>query len=185
LIDKYGMLQAKQSTTPADVNVKLVKDDGISKSVDPTYYQSIIGSLLYVAVSSRPDIAQAVGAVSKFNSCPTEAHLTAAKRILRYLKGTINIGLKYEITSDDNLVGYSDADFAGDLDSRHSTTGTLFVMSNGAVRWSSKGQSFVTLSTTEAEYVALSATTQEAVWFKKINVRHSFNAKTTDSSKRR
>ena len=92
LLERYGLSQAKTSTTPADINVKLVKDDGMSKPVDPVFYQSMVGSLLYAAIATRPDISQAVGAVSKFNSCPTEAHLTAVKRIFRYLKGTINLG---------------------------------------------------------------------------------------------
>ena len=84
-----------------------VKDEGMSKPVDPVFYQSMVGSLLYAAIATRTDISQAVGAVSKFNSCPTEAHLTAVKRVFRYLEGTINLGLKYE---------RSDADWARDMD---------------------------------------------------------------------
>ncbi|XP_028410614.1 uncharacterized protein LOC114533305 [Dendronephthya gigantea] len=72
-----------------DVNVKLVKDDGISKSVDPVIYQSMVGSLIYAAIATRPDIAHAVGTLAKFNSSPNEAHLTAVKQVFRYLKGTI------------------------------------------------------------------------------------------------
>ena len=96
LLERYGLSQAKPSVTPADINVKLVKNDGVSKSVDRVSYQSMVGNLLYASIATRPDIAQAVGAVSKFNSCPTEAHLTAVKRIFCYLKGTINLGIKYE-----------------------------------------------------------------------------------------
>ena len=80
LLERYGLFEAKPSATPADVNIKLMKDDGLSKPVDPVHYQSMVGSLLYAAMATRPDIAQAVGAVSKFNSCPNEAHLTAVKR---------------------------------------------------------------------------------------------------------
>ena len=79
LLKRYGLSQAKTATTPADINVKLVKNDGVSKPVSPVNYQSMVGSLLYATITTRPDIAQAVGAVSKFNSCPTEAHLTAVK----------------------------------------------------------------------------------------------------------
>ena len=111
-----GLSQAKTSTTPADIGVKLVKDNGVSKPVDQVNYQSMIGSLLYAAITMRPDIAQAVGAVSKLNSCPTETHLTAVKRISRYLKGIIDLGLKYEKTADGNLVRFSDADWAGYMD---------------------------------------------------------------------
>ena len=164
LLKRYGLSQAKTATTPADINVKLVKNDGVSKPVNPLNYQSMVRSLLYAAITTRPDIAQAVGAVSKFNSCPTEAHLTAVKRIFRYLKGTIDLCIKYERSADNCLVGFSDADWAGDLTDRHSTTGNLFMMSGAAIDWISKKQPVVALSTTEAEYVALSATTQEAVW---------------------
>ena len=85
----------------------------------------MVGSLLYTAITTRPDITQAVGAMSKFDSCPSEAHLTAVKRILCYLKGTINIGVKYERSADDSLIGFPDADWARDMDDRHSTS-TLF-----------------------------------------------------------
>ena len=138
LLERCGLSEAKSSTTPANVNVKLVKDDGVSKSVDPIYYQLMVGSLLYAATATKLDIAQAVGAVSKFNSCPTEACLTVVKRILRYLKGTINLGLMYEKTVDSILIGFSDADWGGDIDNRHSTTGNLFVMSRGAISWLSR-----------------------------------------------
>ena len=138
LLERYGLSQAKTATTPADIIVKLVKNDGVSKPVNPVNYQSMVGSLLYAAITTRPDIAQAVGAVSKFNSCPTEAHLTAVKQIFRYLKGTIDLCIKYERSADNRLVGFSDADWAGDLTNRHSTTGNLFMMSGAAIDWNSK-----------------------------------------------
>ena len=165
LLERYGLFQAKPSTTPV---VKLVKDDGVSKLVDAICYQSMVGSLLYAAIATRPDIAQAVGTVSNFNSCPTEAHLTAVKRILRYLKGTINLRLRYERSTDDSLIGFSDADWAGDMDDRHSTTGNLFAMSRGAISWFSRKQPVVALSTAEAEYVALSTATQEAARLRRL-----------------
>ena len=152
LLERYGLSQAKPSITPADTKVKLVKDDGVSKFVDPICCQSMVNSLLYAAITTRLDITQAVGAVSKFNSCPTEAHLTAVKRILRYLKGTINIGVRYERSADDSLIGFSDADWAGDMDDRHSTTGNLFLMSGGAISWFNRKQPVVALSIAEAEY---------------------------------
>ena len=115
--------------------MKLKKDDGISKLVDPTLCQSIVGSLLYVAVATRPDISQAVRVVSKYCSSLSEAHLTAAKIILRHLKETANVGIKYEKTKDNTLIGYSDADWAGDLDDRHSTSGNIFLLFGGPVCW--------------------------------------------------
>ena len=89
-------------------NVKLVKDDSYSKKVDAAQYQSMVGSLLHAARATRPDIAYAVGVVSKFNAAPTQAHLTAVKRIFRYLKGTIKLKLQYR-PDGENLLGYSDA----------------------------------------------------------------------------
>ena len=166
-LEKYGLSDAKVVATPADNNVNLKKDDGVSNTVDPTLYQSMVGSLLYAAIATRPDIAQAVGVVSKFSSKPNEAHLTAVKRILRYLKGTGDLALKYE-KSKGVLVGYSDADWAGDMDDRHSTSGNLFLMAGGSISWLSKKQPVVALSTSEAEYVALSVATQEAVWLRRL-----------------
>ena len=169
MLEKYNLQDAKPVSTPADSNVRLRKDDNVSKAVDSVMYQSIVGSLLYAAVATRPDISQAVGVVSKFSSKPSEAHLTAVKRILRYLKGSLDITLQYRKTEDgSSLIGYSDADYAGDLDDRHSTSGNLFLISNGPVSWLSKKQPIVTLSTCEAEYVALSTATQEAVWIKRL-----------------
>lgn len=123
---------------------------------------------MYAATATRPDISFAVGVLSKFNSKPNEAHLTAAKRVIRYLKGTVNVALKYCKTVDGTLIGYSDADWAGDMDDRHSTTGNLFLMASGAISWMSKKQATVALSTAEAEYVALSTATQEAVWLRRL-----------------
>ena len=168
MLKKFGQTEAKPVSTPADLNVKLQKEDGVSRPVDKITYQSIVGSLLYAAITTRPDIAQAVGVVSKFCANPTQSHLTAAKRILRYLKGTVYLGLSYKKCADGNLIGYSDADWAGDVDDRHSTSGNVFLLAKGAVSWLSKKQATVALSTAEAEYVALSAATQEAIWLRRL-----------------
>ena len=168
MLEKYSLMDANPVTTPADPNVKLVKNDGVSKRVDSVNYQSIVGSLLYAAVATRPDIAQSVSAVSKFNAEPTESHLTAAKRILRYLKGTIDLCLMYQKTGDTELRAYSDADWAGDHDDRHSTSGSICQLSGGAVSWLSKKQASIALSTAEAEYIALCATAQEVVWLRRL-----------------
>ena len=165
MLDKF---QFQNAEPPADPNVRLCKDDSVSKPVDSLKYQSMVGSLLYTAIATRPDISHAVGTVSEYSSKPTEAHLTAVKRILRYLKGSLDVCLKYATSDNGQLIGYSDADYAGDLDDRHSTTGNLFLISNGPVSWFSKKQQIVTLSTAEAEYVALSAATQEAMWIRRL-----------------
>jgi len=95
MLVKYSLSDAKVVATPADICVQLKRDGGVSNKVDSVAYQSIIGSLLYAAIATRPDTAKAVGVVAKFSSSQSQAHLTAAKRILRYLKGTLNLAIKY------------------------------------------------------------------------------------------
>ena len=146
-LKKYGQIETKPVSTPADLNVRLRKEDGVSRSIDVTLFQPIVGSLLYAAIATRPDIAQAVGVVLKFCANPTQNHLTAAKRILRYLKGTVYLCLSYEKCAEGNLPGFSDADWTGDMAYRHSTSGNVFKFAKEAVSWLSKKQATVALST--------------------------------------
>ena len=143
--------------------MKLEKEDGYSNPVDATYYQSLVGSLLYAAMATRPDIVHAAGMLGRYNSAPNKAHLTAAKRVCRYLKGTIDIKLVYTETVCE-AVGYSDADWASSVNDRHSTSGNVMLIAGGAVSWLSKRQATVALSTAEAEYVSLTTMIQEAIW---------------------
>ena len=166
LLKTFGMDSCNPVTTPSAVDVKLVKSDG-SRSVDPVKYQSIIGSLLYLAMATRPDIAHSVGVLSKFNSCPSETHLTAAKRVIRYLKGTADYGIVYGKSGSDTI-GYTDASWGDDNDDRHSTTGVVFLSSGGPINWLSKRQTTVALSTAESEYIALFEGTKEAVWLRQL-----------------
>lgn len=168
LLEKFGLKDAKTVSTPLDPNVKLVKEDGYSTPVDQTHYQSLVGSLLYAAMATRPDIAHAVGVIGRFNAAPNESHMTAVKRICRYLKGTINLKLVYTGTNVCEAIGYSDADWASSLDDRHSTSGIAFIIAGGTVSWLSKRQATVALSTAEAEYVALTSAIQEAVWMRRL-----------------
>ena len=112
MLKKFWQTEAKPVSTPADLNVKLQKEDGVSRPVDTVTCQSIVGSLLYTAITIPPDIAKAVEVVSKFCANPTQSRLTAAKRILRHLKGTVYLALSYKKCADGNLIGYSDADWA-------------------------------------------------------------------------
>ena len=131
-------------------------------------YQSAVGSLLYLSTKTRPDIADAVGNVARFCSKPSVQHWKAVKRILRYLRGSVNYGLMYSQNQNNVAVGYSDADWAGDLDNRKSTSGYIFNLCEGAVSWRSKKQSCVALSMAEAEYMALASAAQEAVWLRRL-----------------
>ena len=151
-------------STPTDINVQLCKDDGFSQPVDKVFYPSLVGSLLYTAIAPRPDISYAVGVVAQFCGSPNQSHLAAAKRILRYLKGTAQYALSYR--KDCDIVGFSDSDWAGNLDDRKSISGNLFVYGGGVSSLLSKKQPVIALSTSEADYIALSYAVQEAIWLK-------------------
>jgi len=174
ILNRFQMDRANSVSTPMDLNVKLLKSDDVSKPVDSAHYQAIVGSLLYLAIGSRPDIAHAVSEVAKFSIKPNEAHMTAVKRILRYLRGSLAYQLIYR--RHGSLIGYTDADWAGDRDSRHSTSGYCFLMGDGAVTWKSKRQNVVATSTAEAEYIALYHGTQEAIWISRLLVELKLTA---------
>ena len=167
IVQRFNMSEAKTVTTPSDVNVLLVKEDG-SSLVDKTLYQSIAGALLYVSMATRPDIAHAVGVVCRYNAVPTKTHMSALKRIICYLKGTSELALTYNSEEVSPMYGYSDADWAGDRDTRLSTSGYVFMIGGGAVSWSSKKQKTTALSTAEAEYIALSEACKEVMWLRKL-----------------
>ncbi|XP_060190827.1 secreted RxLR effector protein 161-like [Lycium barbarum] len=131
-------------------------------------YRSAVGSLMYAMVCTRPDICQPVGLVIKYQTDPGLTHWQEVKRIMRYLKGTANYALCYQGDKDLRLVGYNDANHGGDLDERKSTSGYVFLLSDGAMSWSSKKQSCISLSTMEAEYMDLASAVQEVVWLKKF-----------------
>ena len=128
---------------------------------------------MYAATTTRPDIASAIGILAQYMSAPSKSHWSGVKRILRYLKGTINYGLCFSAGSeDDELVGFSDSDWAGDSDTRRSTCGYTFYIGNSLISWSSRKQATVAKSSTEAEYVGLSFATQEAIWL--LRLLHNF-----------
>ena len=168
LVKRFGLSDAFGVPTPADACVKLVADDEVSRPADPRMYQQIVGSLQYAAGGTRPDIAYAVSTVATFCHQPTELHMTAAKRVLRYLKQTRDLNLTYVKNTPEAIIGYSDADWAGDVKDRRSTSGNVFLLGGGAITWSSRKQSSVALSTVEVEYMALSVATQEAIWLRQL-----------------
>ena len=121
LLNRFELTDAHPVSTPVDLSVQLVAEDGVSGPADQRLYQRMIGSLQYAAGDTRPDIAQIVGALARYCNKPSQLHLTAAKRVFRYLKGTVNLALTYRATGNDELHGYSDADWAGDRDTRRSS----------------------------------------------------------------
>lgn len=130
-------------------------------------YQSAVGSLMYAMLGTRPDIAFAVSVVSRFASNPTHAHEEAVKRIFRYLQGTKDLVLAYK-GGLEHLLGWTDSDWAGDHDTRRSTSGYVFCIGSGAISWSSKRQATVALSTCEAEYEGQTQATKEAIWLRNL-----------------
>lgn len=124
--------------------------------------------MLYLSTKTRPDLSYAVGKVARHCAEPTSEHWSAVKRILRYVKGTTDYGLLYSKKHDCKCVGYTDADWAGDVADRKSTSGYSFQLSGASVSWNSTKQTCVALSTAEAEYYALSATAQESVWMQQF-----------------
>ena len=168
VLEKFKMSEAKPVGTPVDTSVKLTKSSEDSEAVNQSLYQSAVGSLLYLSIWTRPDITFAVSNVAKFCSKPSNEHWTAVKRIMRYLKGTMNYGLCYDKGKPGDCVGFSDSDWAGDINDRRSTSGYVFQICGTAVSWRSKKQSCVALSTAEAEYMALASAAQEAVWMRQL-----------------
>ncbi|XP_042387961.1 uncharacterized mitochondrial protein AtMg00810-like [Zingiber officinale] len=162
LLKKFGMLKCKPISTPMEQNVRMCAHEGKSLE-DATMYQQLIGSLVYLTLT-RPDISYAISVISQYMQNPNKPHLEAARRILRYVKNTIDYDLLYKRNEDCKLVGYCDADYAGDYDTRRSTTGYVFKLGSGTISWCSKRQPTVSLSTIEAEYRAAAMAAQESTW---------------------
>ncbi|GKD38701.1 retrovirus-related pol polyprotein from transposon TNT 1-94 [Tanacetum coccineum] len=173
ILKKHGMDKCDSVGTPMATKPKLDADLS-GKLVDQTDYRSKIRSLMYLT-SSRPDIVQAVCYCARYQARPTEKHLKEVKRIFRYLKGTINMGLWYPKDSGFELTAFSDADHAGCLDTRKSTSGGIQFLGDKLVSWMSKKQDCTAMSSAEAEYVALSASCAQVMWMRTQLKDYGFN----------
>ncbi|KAI3513963.1 hypothetical protein L1887_12232 [Cichorium endivia] len=162
LLKRFEMVDCKPAVTPMDTNTKLFAEVG-RELEDATVYRKMVGSLIYLTLT-RPDIAFPVGVLSRFMQHPRKPHLGAARRVLRYIKATLNYGVKFKREPECKLMGFCDADYAGDVNTRRSTTGYVFMLGSSVVSWCSKRQPTVSLSTTEAEYRAAAVAAQESVW---------------------
>lgn len=172
LMEKFNMQDCKPSAIPADPNTELTNDQSPKSEIEMEYMRKVpfreaIGSLMFAAIVSRPDIMFAVSQISRFLQNPGQKHWAAVKRILRYLQGTKDVGIVYNGDTSD-LKMYADADFAGDVDSRRSTSGYISILANGPITWCSQRQKCVARSTTEAEYVAASNAAREIVWLRAL-----------------
>ena len=159
----------KRHDTPIDTHTKLQKaePDYEPKPAEIKWYQRAVGSLMYAMLGTRPDIAFAVSVVSRYASRPTQAHKSAVTRILRYLRKTVDHVLVFRGPLA-VLSGYSDSDWAGDYDTRKSTSGFVFGVGSAAISWSSKLQATVALSTCEAEYIGQTNAAKEAIWLRRL-----------------
>ncbi|KAI3438358.1 hypothetical protein D9Q98_000796 [Chlorella vulgaris] len=166
LLAKHSMTAVRTASTPLSTAIKLTKD-GDPLDRQHHGYPQLIGSLMYLSVCTRPDLSQAVGALARYMANPTAVHWQAAKGVLRYLSGTANYGISFGSASP-GLAAYCDADYAGDIDTRRSTTAYVFILNGGAVSWSSRLQQTVAASTTEAEYMAAAAAIKESLWISKL-----------------
>ncbi|KAK1603315.1 hypothetical protein QYE76_018647, partial [Lolium multiflorum] len=159
ILSRFGYSDCKSSPTPYDPSVIIRKNKRIAR--DKLRYSQIIGSLMYLASATRPDISFAVSKLSRFVSRPGDVHWHALERVLRYLKGTASYGIHYT-GYPRVLEGYSDANWISDADETKATSGYLFTLGGGAVSWKSCKQTIITRSTMEAELTALDTTTVEA-----------------------
>ncbi|QRW10540.1 Copia-like polyprotein/retrotransposon [Ceratobasidium sp. AG-Ba] len=162
ILSRFGMSDCKPVDTPMSEGLHLEKLD--SPEMNRSLYQSGIGSLMYAMIGTRPDISFSTGLLAQHSNSPANEHWLAFKRVLRYLKGTTELGITYDGSKPLLPVGFVDSDFAGDKNSSRSTTGWTFTMTGGSVSWASRKQPTISLSSTEAERVASSNAAREAVW---------------------
>jgi hypothetical protein len=173
LLKRFGMKDAKPAKTPMGTDEHLNLNKG-GKSIDQKAYRSMIGSLLYLC-ASRPDIIISVCKCARFQSDPKECHLVAVKRVLRYLVSTPCFGIWYPKGSTFDLIGYSDSNYVGCKVDRKSTSGTCQFLGRSLVSWSSKKQTFIALSTAEAEYVSTRQCCAQLLWMRQTLQDFGYN----------
>ena len=167
ILEDFGMAECKAARTPMEKGLKLMPTK--SDELKPYPYRELLGRLMYLMLSFRPDLCYAVGYLGRFQQNPSEEHWVALKRVVRYLQHTSQMKLQYlKEENAQKLVGYVDADWGSNIEDRKSTTGYVFYVYGCPVSWCSKKQTTVATSSSEAEYVALSAATSEGIWIKGI-----------------
>ncbi|KAK5777458.1 hypothetical protein PVK06_045425 [Gossypium arboreum] len=166
ILNKFSMENCKPTSTLVAFGIKL-SSQGDHEQVSESTYRSLIGCLLYLT-ATRPDIMFVVNVLSRFMHCCDMQNLQAAKRVLRYIKGTLSHGLQFSKTENLKLVGYTDSDWAGSKDDMKSASGYAFTLGSAMFCWSSRKQSMVAQSKAEAEYVAATSAVNQAIWLRKI-----------------
>ena len=168
-LKRFELLDANSTKTPLPAGIHLEKSEEPVALDTKTSYQQIIRTLIYAAIGTRPDITFAATRLSRFNNNPTEEHIKYARYVVCYLKGTKELKIKYDGSSDAGLIRYSDSDWGENRDDCHSTSGHVFLMANGAVSWAPQRQKTVALSVGEAEYMELASTGRWAAWLKSFS----------------
>ena len=168
ILDRFGMTDANPNHTPlpAGADVHLIKYDGQASQSEIKHYQSLIGSLLYVQIGTRPDLSFAVSRLAQYASNPSAQHLRLAQYILSYLLKTQDMCISYDGAKGDGLHGYADSSLGDQTDDRHSTCGFVFLLANAAIGWASRKQRTVAQNTTEAEYMAMADASNQGVWYR-------------------
>ena len=173
VVSRYGMGDAKIVSTPFEPGSTFGSEDVLDQErVDPGMvdvpYRSLVGSLMYLAVCTRPDLSMAVSSLSRYSQNPKMEHWEAAKRVLRYIKGTVGEGLAYSPGEEIAVWGYSDASYGSDDETKRGRSGFVFISGGAAVSWGSKLQDVVALSSTEAEYMAICHAMQEGLYLRML-----------------
>ena len=157
-LKRFELLDANNTKTPLPAEIHLERSEEPVALNTKTYYQQIIGTLIYTTIGTKPNITFAATTLSQFNNNSTQEYIKYVKYVLQCLKGTKGLKIKYDRASDARLIGYSDSDWGENRDDCHSTSGHAFLMANGAISWASQQQKTVTLSVGEAEYMELAST---------------------------
>src|ERR1700731_3124990 len=168
VVERFGMTNAKYAQTPLPSGYRPEANKGEVNPQLRSQFQQVIGSLLYIMLGTRPNIAYAVTKLSQRSANPSKEHLDKARYVVRYLAGTADYALVFDGASNKGLIAYTDSDYAGDPIQRRSITGYFLKLANGIISWQSRAQKTIALSSTEAEYMALSDCSRQTVWIKNV-----------------
>jgi hypothetical protein len=168
MLYKFDMAKCNPVKTPCEKSIQLHKRLPDEEPANDELYRQIIGSLMFLAQYTRPDIAYAVSALSQFNKDPSIFHFRAAKHLIHYIQVTKNLSIIFDDDPDTYSIDYSDASYANNPDDRKSTSGNVFFYANGIISYQSQKQSVIAMSTMESEYMALSDTAKEAIFLTKL-----------------
>ena len=166
VLDEFNMKECNSAKTPMECRLRLNRE-GEGEEVESTYFRKLNGCLRYLTLT-RPDLIFSVSYLSRFMSKPYSNHKASAKRVLRYIKGTLDYGLVYESDKESRLTGYCDSDYAGDLDDIKSTSWYIFLLGSKPISWNCNKQKVIALSSCEAEYISSRSVVCQGIWIRKF-----------------